>query len=84
MEQGLIYEPKEETIDTIEWDYLENAWIDNLGNIYKTAKDIPIENWIYALPGHLRQYARPIKTPKVSIKKKQKRLNRKHHFVKGV
>jgi hypothetical protein len=30
-------------IDCIEWDDLENCWIDNLGNCYKTIQDIPKE-----------------------------------------
>lgn len=41
-----------EDIDNIEWDYLEDKYIDNQGNIYKTIEDIP-ENY--------RQYIKPIK-----------------------
>lgn len=29
-----------QTIDTVEWDDLENAYIDNLGNCYKTITEI--------------------------------------------
>lgn len=32
-----------EEILTIEFDYLENAYIDNLGNVYKTIDNIPEE-----------------------------------------
>lgn len=28
-------------IEKIEWDYLENCWIDNLGNSYKSVVDVP-------------------------------------------
>lgn len=68
MEEGLCYEPKVESINNIEYDFLENAWIDNLGNIYKTT-----------LPEEIRQYATPIKEPKLCVKVKAKK---KRHFVK--
>ena len=51
-------------IETIEWDDLENGFIDNLGNCYKSITDIPEEldiEWIenpklskfYSLQGHV-------------------------------
>lgn len=30
----------QQTIDTVEWDDLENAYVDNLGNCYKTITEI--------------------------------------------
>lgn len=51
----------EETIDVIEWDYLENAYIDNLGNIYKAD-----------IPEHLQKYVqekKPIGKLKLKIKR---------------
>lgn len=74
MEHDLIYDPSEETVNNIEWDYLENAWVDNLGNIYKNSTDIPRENWIYCLPEHLRQYVQPIKPVKLCVKTKGKKI----------
>jgi hypothetical protein len=41
MEKGLCYEPLDETIDSIAWDWVDNHYIDNLGNCYKTLDDIP-------------------------------------------
>ncbi len=58
----------EPQIETVEWDDLEDAFIDNLGNCYKTINDIPEElniEWIenpkiskfYSLQGHvIRQF----------------------------
>jgi hypothetical protein len=43
MDNDLVYEPQDETIEIIEYDFLENAYVDNIGNTYKTLDDIPTE-----------------------------------------
>lgn len=39
--------PQDEEVDTLEWDYLDNRWIDNLGNCYKTLYDVPQFNLLF-------------------------------------
>ena len=44
-----------ENIKRIAWDYLENSYVDNIGNMYKTTDDIP---------NHLHIYVRKVKAIK--------------------
>jgi len=37
----------DEEVDTLEWDDLDNSWIDNLGNCYKTLYDVPQFNLLF-------------------------------------
>ena len=46
-------------IQVIEWDYLENQYIDNVGNLYKTIDDIPESST------HLLKPIKPVKPIKL-------------------
>lgn len=47
---NLYYIPEVETLETIEWCFLENRYVSNLGDCYKTIEDIPSDFIKYVIP----------------------------------
>ena len=55
------YECIEEDVEIIEWDYIEDRFIDDCGNLYKSIEDIPEKYQ------HLVQPIKPLKPLRVRV-----------------
>lgn len=65
------------------YDFLENAWVDQEGNIYQVPSNVPVDMKLYYLPEHLQQYAEPIQETRMKISVGLKRRTRDTFMLQG-